>query len=69
MGAAMIAAYGLGWFESLEDCVEQFIEYGAVYHPDAERHQRYQQFYNLYQQVYLQTKDITKGLLELTRKQ
>ena len=69
MGAAMIAAYGLGWFESLEDCVEQFIEYGAVYHPDAERHQRYQQFYNLYQQVYPQTKDITKGLLELTRKQ
>ena len=69
MGAAMIAAYGLGWFESLEDCIEQFIEYGAVYHPDAEHHQRYQQFYDLYQQVYPQTKDITKGLLELTRKQ
>lgn len=30
MGAAMLAAYGLGWFESVADCVETFIKVEEV---------------------------------------
>jgi hypothetical protein len=33
MGAAMLASYGLGWFKSMEDCVDAFIEYDKTYYP------------------------------------
>ncbi|MCU5746280.1 xylulokinase [Staphylococcus sp. SQ8-PEA] len=67
MGAAMIAAYGLGWFNSLDECVQQFIEYGETYRPDEERHERYQQFYDVYRDIYQRTKGMTTRLLELAR--
>ena len=67
MGAAMLAAYGLGWFESLADCVETFIKVEEVFKPNAENHKRYEQFHNVYQRVYKQTKELTKELLAITK--
>ena len=68
MGAAMLAAYGLGWFESVADCVETFIKVEEVFKPNAENHKRYEQFHNVYQRVYKQTKELTKELLANTVK-
>ena len=34
MGAAMIAAYGLQWFDSFDDCVAQFIDVEHIYEPN-----------------------------------
>ncbi|ARJ13117.1 xylulokinase [Staphylococcus lugdunensis] len=65
MGAAMIAAVGLNWFESIEDCVDAFIDIVAEFHPNPERHRQYEQFYQIYQQVYAQTRTITQQLLTL----
>lgn len=31
MGAAMLAAFGSGWFESLEECAEQFIREATAF--------------------------------------
>ena len=67
MGAAMLAAYGLGWFESVADCVETFIKVEEVFKPNAENHKRYEQFHNVYQRVYKQTKELTKELLAITK--
>ena len=57
----MLAAYGLGWFESVADCVETFIKVEEVFKPNAENHKRYEQFHNVYQRVYKQTKRTNKG--------
>lgn len=67
MGAAMIAATGLGWFDSLADCAQTFVHYGQAYEPIATHVAKYQEIYKLYQQVYPQTQPITKDLLALRR--
>ena len=38
MGAAMIATYGLQWFESFDECVDKFIDIAQTFEPDAKRH-------------------------------
>ena len=42
MGAAMIAAYGLQWFESFDECVDKFIDIAQTFEPDAKRHAQYE---------------------------
>ena len=65
MGAAMIAAVGLGWFDNFADCVDRFIKVKTVYHPIAENVARYSEYYQIYHQVYDQTKGLTAKLLAL----
>ncbi|MFD1465910.1 xylulokinase [Lapidilactobacillus mulanensis] len=65
MGAAMIAAVGLGWFANFDECVDKFIAIKTIYHPIAANVARYSEFYKVYQQVYGQTKDLTAQLLAL----
>ena len=38
MGAAILAAYGLGWFKTIESCVEAFIKVDEVFEPNNENH-------------------------------
>lgn len=64
-GAAMLAAVGVGWFDTLKDCVEQFVVYEQEYSPDQKAAERYQHFYKLYHQVYAQTKALCNQLNEL----
>ena len=64
MGAAMIAATGLGWFKTLADCAQTFVHYGKAYYPVTAHVAQYQEMYRLYQQIYVQTQPITAGLLE-----
>ncbi len=62
MGAAIIAAAGCGWFESLQEAAAVFVQNDVSVMPDPEKTKRYEQIFALYQQVYTQTKDITKQL-------
>lgn len=64
MGSAMMAAVGCGWFDSLEACADQFIEYGATYEPNADNVATYAKLFKLYQQVYTQTRELNEGLQE-----
>ena len=41
MGAAMLAAYGLGWYASIEACVASFIKVEEIFKPNKEKHQQY----------------------------
>lgn len=68
LGAAMLAAYGCGWFESLEACSEVFIHEAKRYEPIAENVQRYRALFDLYQHVYPATQQLSSGLSAFRRK-
>lgn len=67
LGAAMIAAVGLGWFASLQDCAKEFVHFGKEYQPNPANVAKYDQLYDLYHQVYDQTKELSHGLLKFRR--
>ncbi|MDG5471853.1 xylulokinase [Jeotgalibacillus sp. ET6] len=65
MGAAMLAALGCGWFQSLEDCAEEFLRESAVYQPVTEHAAQYKEIFSIYKKVYDQTRDLNKALASL----
>lgn len=62
LGAAMLAAYGCGWFPSLEACAAQFVKHADSYEPNAEAVEKYAGLFRIYQQVYVQTKELNEQL-------
>lgn len=64
MGAAMIAATGCGWFDSLQSCAKAFIVKSKVYQPNAAEVAIYSRLFPLYRQVYEQTKALNADLAE-----
>lgn len=62
LGAAMLAAYGCGWFASLEDCAHMFVKYAKTYAPQPEQAKTYQELFKIYQEIYEQTKGLSKKL-------
>lgn len=62
MGAAMLAAYGCGWFASLEACSACFTKYTATFEPQEKNVSRYKELFRLYQTVYQQTKVLSEAL-------
>lgn len=67
MGAAMLAAYGCEWFRSLDECAQTFTKWSKVYHPDQSKRESYQQAYQLYKEIYGQTKVWNERLHELRK--
>ena len=64
MGAAMLAAYGCGWFNSLNDCADKFLKEDKEFTPIKENVEKYKKLFSIYQKVYVQTKDLNRELLE-----
>ena len=62
LGAAMLAAYGCGWFESLKQCAQKFVKYSDVYTPQPEAVSVYKDLFAIYQQAYNQTRSINEVL-------
>lgn len=69
MGAAMIAATGVGWFDSVQDTAKAFVSYGKEYLPNPENVQKYQMLHTLYKKIYGQTAEISHGLMAYRRDQ
>lgn len=67
MGAAMLAAYGCGWYPSLKECAEVLIQVAKTYDPIEENVLAYQKLFKIYQQVYIQTKEINEQLKEFKK--
>lgn len=67
MGAAMIAAKGVGWFHDTTEMVRQFIQYDKVFEPSIENHMKYKQYFAIYKKIYGETKEITQELLKLSQ--
>lgn len=62
MGAAMIAAYGCGWYSSLEEAAEKSVAYEKIFEPIDENVKKYDELFGLYKKVYSQTKELNAGL-------
>ncbi|SFE87747.1 xylulokinase [Paenibacillus algorifonticola] len=62
LGAAMLAAYGSGWFESLEACAAKFVKHAKQYSPQPEAVEAYKGLFRIYQQVYAQTRSLNEAL-------
>jgi xylulokinase len=67
MGAAMLAAYGCGWFPSLNDCAKEFIQVSKTYYPIKEHVESYSKLFTIYKQVYTQTKLLNEQLKEFRK--
>jgi xylulokinase len=63
LGAAMLAAYGCGWFPSLEACAELFVKHDQQYQPNPASVETYKGLFRLYQQVYANTRSLNEGLV------
>ncbi|WP_102272518.1 xylulokinase [Cytobacillus massiliigabonensis] len=64
LGAAMLAAYGVGWFPSLNECAKKFIIYTKDFHPQKDQVEQYQSLFEVYQMVYSHTKEINEKLIQ-----
>ncbi|AOV08711.1 xylulokinase [Sporosarcina ureilytica] len=64
LGAAMIAAYGCGWFPSLQDCAKKFLTIEREYEPIVKHVQKYMKLFEVYKEVYLKTKSVNEKLME-----
>lgn len=64
LGAAMLAAYGCGWFDSLQDASKVFLRYDEKYAPIPENVMKYKKLYILYKKVYMQTRSLNYKLKE-----
>ncbi|GAE27380.1 xylulose kinase [Halalkalibacter wakoensis JCM 9140] len=67
MGAAMLAAYGCGWFASMSECANAFLQVDKEYVPNEESVQKYKELFELYQDVYTQTKELNKRLVKFRK--
>lgn len=65
LGAAMLAATGLGWYKDLHDCSLEFVKYDKIYKSNNDNVGKYQQVYRIYHQAYNATKDICHNLYDL----
>jgi xylulokinase len=63
MGAAMLAAYGCGWFASLQDCAKEFLREEKVYEPIQEHVEAYRGLYEIYKDIYPATTGLNKRLM------
>lgn len=62
MGAAMLAAYGCGWFNSLDACAEEFLDVVKVYEPIPENVVVYRELFAIYREIYKNTKTLSEKL-------
>jgi len=67
MGAAMLAAYGCSWFDSLTDCAKEFLKEDKRFHPNKTNVEKYKKLFAIYQDIYDQTKDMNRKLLEFRK--
>ncbi|KHF39105.1 xylulokinase [Halalkalibacter okhensis] len=67
MGAAMLAAFGCGWFDSLQECADTFLKVDKEFTPIAENVEQYKELFELYQNVYTQTKELNKNLVKFRK--
>lgn len=65
MGAAMLAAVGTGWFENLQACSTVFVNYLEPIPPQSEEVEKYNEMYNIYQEVYPAIKETSHQLVNL----
>ncbi|MFZ3070642.1 MAG: FGGY-family carbohydrate kinase [Anaerolineaceae bacterium] len=66
-GDAFMAGVGVGIFSSLSE-IKRWVHHGRVIEPSSDRHARYEPYYQIYLDLYRQTKGLMRSLADLRRK-
>lgn len=61
-GAAMAAAIGLKWYDTVTDCVQNFVDFDKTIKPDKTNVQTYQEYYEVYKKIYNATAPLSKDI-------
>src|SRR5699024_10746812 len=63
-GAAILAAYGVGWFHSLKDCARSFgyLNVEKIYYPEQDKLEIYNQLFTIYKDIYPVTFKLNNNL-------
>ncbi|MCI1859789.1 MAG: xylulokinase [Sporolactobacillus sp.] len=67
LGAAILATYGLGIYDSLPACVRHFVKYDEPIRPIPNNVEQYRRLFSVYKQVYGQTKHLSDRLQPFRR--
>ncbi|WP_175615051.1 xylulokinase [Piscibacillus halophilus] len=67
MGAALLAGYGLGWYENLTEGASKLIEVKDEIKPILDNVEKYQQLFSIYQRIYENTHSINHQLVEFRK--
>lgn len=62
VGAAMLAAYGSGWYGSLQACAEVFTSVDKTFKPKPTNVDKYKELFKVYKKVYTHTKELNEDL-------
>ncbi len=67
LGAAVVAAVGLGWHESFEQAVSRMVRHGKEFRPDQQRAHVYRQLYaRVYRRMYATLKPLYVEIRDIT---
>ncbi|MDR2660705.1 MAG: xylulokinase [Lactobacillaceae bacterium] len=67
LGAAMLAATGLGWFDSVQQAAKELIAQGKTYEPISANVVKYTEMHQIYKEVYENTNKLSHQLLAYRR--
>lgn len=62
LGAAMLAAVGCGWYDSLELCAEAMVRPAGSWKPRPAEVSQYNELYSIYQEIYASTRAMNEKL-------
>jgi len=68
LGAAIIAGWGVGQFDSLSEAAQTMARFRAVMEPDPERHATYTNLFKFYRDLYAHLKDDFAKMAELNQR-
>lgn len=63
MGAAILAAYGCGWSDTLKECADTLLQVEKEFVPNQENVKKYKELFAIYQGVYKQTRELNERLM------
>ncbi len=67
-GAAMMALFGQGIYDSLQEAAEKFVRVRMIIRPDPRNHEKYQKLYQLYKETYSTLKPLFPKRMRLAEK-
>ena len=68
LGSAMIAAYGAGWYSSINEAAGKMSGETTIVKPDESKREIYDELISIYKDIYSSTADINHRLVEFAYK-
>lgn len=62
LGAAMLAAYGCNWFETLNESANEFLNIDKEFYPNKNNVETYKNLFEIYKEIYGTTKNINEEI-------